>query len=50
MKSIRTGSWLIGKLNPPTVLNAKNIGLAKLLKDVFGTSLVPDIDNEKIKW
>ena len=50
MKSIRTGSWLIGNLNPLTVLNGENVGLAKLLKDVFGTSLVPDINNEKIKW
>ena len=45
MKSIGTGSWLIENLNPLTVLNAENVGLAKLLKDIFGTSLVPDIDN-----
>ena len=50
IKVIGTGSLLIGNLNPSTVLNAENVGLAKLLKDVFGTSLVPDIDNEKIKW
>ena len=48
MESIRTCCWLIETLNPSTVLNAENIGLAKLLKDVFGTSLVPDIDNEKL--
>ena len=49
MKSVAIGSWLIKHLNPWTVLNAENIFLAKLLRDVFGTSLVPDIDNEKIK-
>ena len=50
MKSFGTGSWLIENLNPSTVLNAENVGLAKSLKDDFGFSLVPDIDNEKIKW
>ena len=49
MKSIGTGSWLIGNLNPSTVLNAEKVGLAKLLKDIFGTSFVLDIDNEKNK-
>ena len=49
MKSIGTCGWLIANLNPSTVLNAENFGLAKLLKDVFRTSLVPDINNEKIK-
>ena len=50
MKSIRTDSQLIRNLNPSTVLNAENIGLAKLPKDIFGTTLVPDVDNENIKW
>ena len=31
-----------------TVLNAKKVGLAKLLKDIFRTTLVPDINNEKL--
>ena len=48
MKSIETGSWLIENLNPSTVLNAENVGLAKVLNNVFGTSLVPDIDDEKL--
>ena len=49
MKSTGNGSWLIENLNPSTVLNTENVSLAKILKDVFGTSMVPDIDNEKIK-
>ena len=48
MISIRSGSWLIENLNSLTVLNAENVGLAKLLKEVFRTSLVPDIYNEKL--
>ena len=37
---------LIKKLHPLSVLNAENIDLAKLPKDVLGTSFIPDIDNE----
>ena len=48
MKSIRTCSWLIENLNLSTVLNAENVGLAKLLKDIFRISLFADTDNEKL--
>ena len=44
MISIRIGSWLIENLNLLTVLNV----FIKVLKDVFETSFVPDIDNEKL--
>ena len=27
-----------------------SLGLAKLLKDFFGTSMVPGTDDKKIKW
>ena len=45
MKSIGTGNWLIEDLYPSKVLNPDNVGLAKLLKNVFGTRLVSNIDN-----
>ena len=40
---------LIENLNPSSVVNAENVDLAKLPKDVLGTSLIPDIDNESGK-
>ena len=38
---------LIENLNPSSVVNAEDIHLAKLPKDVLGTSMIPDIDNER---
>ena len=35
---------LIVNLNPSTVVNAENVDLAELPKDVLGSSLIPDID------
>ena len=35
---------LIENLNPSSVGNAENVDLAKLLKDILGTSLIPDIN------
>ena len=34
---------LIENLNPSSVGNAENLDLAKLPKDILGTSLIPDI-------
>ena len=48
MKSVGTRSWLIENLNPSTVLNAENVGLAKVLKDVFRNSMVSDINDKKL--
>ena len=47
MKWIETGSWLIENLNPSTVLNAENVGLAKLPMDIFGTSW---FQISRMKW
>ena len=37
---------LIENLKPSSVVNAESVDLAKLPKDVLGTSLIPDIDYE----
>ena len=37
---------LIKNLHLSSVVNAENVDLAKLPKDILRTSLIPDIDNE----
>ena len=37
---------VIKNLNPSSVMNDKNVDLAKLPKDLLGISLIPDIGNE----
>ena len=41
-----SGKRLIQLLNLSSVVNTEIIDLAKLPKDVLGTSLIPDVDSE----
>ena len=42
---IQPEGLFIDNLNPSSVKNAENVDLTKLLMDILGTSLIPDIHN-----